>query len=268
MSIKMGEKIRSLRKNKNVSQEVLAQYLGVSFQAVSKWENGSALPDVAMIPAIASFFDVSTDELFDFNRMEQEKKIQQLCWDAADYRFTDPKKAEAMLREGLKQFPGNDIILNNLLYTMRSPERSDEVVTICKSILEVTRDDEVKYDVLRILAETYHTMGQQALVKPTLEQIPELYFSKLELAAKLLDGEEAMDAAKRHACLARDDLLDMLSRISQLHRMAENEAKAEEFADLTRKVHALFEGREDFLGYTYGREQEWLTETIWPRLEA
>ena len=40
MSIQMGAKIRALRKARNLSQEVLAQYLGVSFQAVSKWENG------------------------------------------------------------------------------------------------------------------------------------------------------------------------------------------------------------------------------------
>lgn len=40
MQIKLGEKIRSLRKEKNIPQEVLAQYLGVTFQAVSKWENG------------------------------------------------------------------------------------------------------------------------------------------------------------------------------------------------------------------------------------
>lgn len=53
MKIKLGEKIRSLRKGKNISQEILAQYLGVSFQAVSKWENGDCLPDVLMIPAIA-----------------------------------------------------------------------------------------------------------------------------------------------------------------------------------------------------------------------
>ena len=67
MTINMGARIRSLRKARNLSQEVLAQYLGVSFQAVSKWENGDTLPDVTLIPAIAGFFQVSTDELFDFN---------------------------------------------------------------------------------------------------------------------------------------------------------------------------------------------------------
>ncbi len=172
MKIKLGEKIRALRKQKNISQEVLAEHLGISFQAVSKWENGDTLPDVAMIPAIAIFFDVSTDELFDFNRIETEQKIQKACWDIANIRYDNPEKAEFMLRDLLKQYPGNDVILNNLLYTMQTPERHDEVVTICQSILEVTKDDEVKYDVLRILAETYHDMGQQNLVKPTLERIP------------------------------------------------------------------------------------------------
>jgi len=266
MNMKMGEKIRSLRKSRNISQEILAQYLGVSFQAVSKWENGSALPDVAMIPAIASFFDVSTDELFNFNLIEQEQRVMKLCAQAAEYRFSDPARSEAMLREGLKQFPGNDIILNNLLYTMRSPDRCEEVVVICKSILEVTKYDDVKYDVLRILAETYREMGQHALVKPTLEQIPEIYFSKLELTAKLLDGKEAMEAAQMQAGLSRDDLLDMLSRISELFRQNGNEEKAAEYADLTRGVYKLFETCEDDLSYSCGRRREWLEEDIWPRL--
>lgn len=267
MEIKMGEKIKSLRKQKNISQEVLAQVLGVSFQAVSKWETGTSMPDVTLIPAIASFFEVSTDELFDFNLMEQEKKVMELCWEAADYRWSDPAKSEAMLREALKQFPGNDIILNNLLYTMQTPDHSEEIVTLCKAILEVTKLDDVKYDVLRILARTYHEMGQQALVKPTLEQIPEIYFSKLELAAKYLDGEEAMEAAEQQAGLSRDDLLDMLSRMSQLYRQQGETEKAEEYADLARKVYSLFDGRTDEFSYDIGRRRVWLEEDIWPRLE-
>lgn len=70
MNLRIGENIRQLRKQRNISQEVLAQYLGVSFQAVSKWENNDNLPDITMIPAIASFFGVSTDELFDYDRMK------------------------------------------------------------------------------------------------------------------------------------------------------------------------------------------------------
>lgn len=267
MNIKLGEKIRTLRKSRNVSQEVLAQYLGVSFQAVSKWENGDNLPDVTLIPAIAIFFDVSTDELFDFNRLETEQKIQQACWDIADIRYDEPEKAESMLRDLLKQYPGNEIILNNLLYTMRAPERSSEVITLCKSILEVVTQDDVKYDVLRILAETYHETGEQALVKSTLEQIPEIYFSKLELAADLLEGKDAMDAAIMQANISRDDLMDMLSRMSQLYRQEGKAEMAAEMAELTKSVYALFASRTDAVGFT-GREPAWLEETVWPRLKA
>jgi len=268
MENQLGKKIKALRKQKNISQEVLAQVLGVTFQAVSKWETGAGLPDVTMIPAIAGFFEVSTDELFSFNLLELEEKVMKICSDAYEFRFSDPAKSEAMLREGLKQYPGNDIILNNLLYTMQSPDRNEEVVTICKSILEVTKDDEVKYDVLRILAMTYHEMGQQALVKPTLEKIPEIYFSKLELAAKYLEGEEALNAAATQAMISRDDLLEMLSRMSQLYSELGDTEKAAEYADLTKNIYALFVDRTDHFNYHHGRQQEWLNESVWPRLKA
>ena len=267
MNLKIGENIRRLRKQRNISQEVLAQYLGVSFQAVSKWENNDNLPDITMIPAIASFFGVSTDELFDYDRMKTEQKIQQACWDIAEIRYNEPEKAEKMLRDLLKQYPGNEVILNNLLYTMRTPERSEEVVTICKSILEITKLDDVKYDVLRILAETYHEMGQQNLVKPTLEQIPEIYFSKLELSAQLLTGDDALMAATAQAGMCRDDLLNMLSRMSELYRNAKDEEKANEYARLTKELYALFDLDEDVFSYHAGHRHEWLNETIWPRLK-
>lgn len=268
MNIRLGEKIRALRKQKNLSQEVLAQYLGVTFQAVSKWENGTALPDVALIPAIAIFFDVSTDELFDFNRMETEQKVQNACWEIADYRFSQPEKAEQDLRNLLKQYPGNEIILNNLIYSLQINKKYPEVIDTCKALIECARYDDVRLDSLRILAETYHILGHQDMVKDTLEQIPELYFSKLELAAKLLEGEDAMKAATMHAYMCRDDLLDMLSRKSQLFRIQGETERAEEFAELTRKVYAIFEGRTDTLGYNQGRQAQWLKETIWMRLDA
>ena len=266
-TLKINEIIKAKRREREYTQEELANVLGVTKAAVSKWETGAAMPDVSMIPAIARFFEVSTDELFDFNLIEQEERVMELCGEAAEYRFSDTARSEAMLREALKQFPGNEIILNNLLYTMRAPERNEEVVTLCRSILEVTKYDDVKYDVLRILAETYHAMGQQTLVKQTLEQIPEIYFSKLELAAKLLEGNEALEAARMQAYLSRDDLLGMLSRMCQLYRERGENDRAKEYAELTRKVYGLFEGRDDDLGYDQGREREWLAETVWPRLE-
>lgn len=241
MNIKLGTKIKELRKAKNISQEILAEYLGVSFQAVSKWENEAGLPDVTLIPAIASFFGVSTDELFDYNRMENERKRDCICDEAAKCRRENPAKAEKILRDGLKQFPGDDIILNNLLYTMRAPERSDEVIKICKTLIECTHYDDVKYDALRILAETYHETGQQALVEPTLEMIPEIYFTKLELMGQLLEGEKAYKAAKAQLNINLDSSVEMLEIMVKYlcEKGGDNECK--ECESLAKELNEILE---------------------------
>ena len=64
ISNNMGERIREMRKSKSLTQEALAQAVGVSIQAVSKWETGQSLPDVTLLPAIADYFDISMDALF------------------------------------------------------------------------------------------------------------------------------------------------------------------------------------------------------------
>lgn len=253
--MKLGEKIKTLRKQKNISQEVLAQYLGVTFQAVSKWENGSTMPDVATIPAIACFFGVSTDELFDFNLYETEKQVEAICHDAYKYRFTDRAKSEKILREGLQRFPGNDIILNNLLYTMDYSERADEVITLCKTLIESTRDDAVKYDACRILATCYQENGHSELVKPTLEAIPEIYFTKLELMAKLLEGEEAYEAAQKQKNISAEDLIDMLLITGKLLLAQGERDKAMTQFRIARRVIDAF--AEDFV------ESQWFKATVY-----
>ena len=60
----LNERIYELRREREWTQEQLAQKLGVSYQAVSKWENAQACPDISLLPAIADLFEVSIDSLF------------------------------------------------------------------------------------------------------------------------------------------------------------------------------------------------------------
>ena len=206
----IGEKIKLLRKQQNISQEVLGEHLGVSYQAISKWENGITMPDVTLIPAIAFYFGVSTDELFDFNVYEVEREVEAICNEAYKHRVGNVKKAEKILRDGLRRFPGNAVILNNLLYTMDWKDRSEEVISLCKKLIETTNEDDVKYDALRILANCYHQNDKQYLVEETLNRIPEIYFSKNELMAKLTMGESSFENAMIAKINSADDLIEML----------------------------------------------------------
>lgn len=62
--MKLGENIRSLRKEKGIGQDILASQLGVTVQAVSKWETGGSMPDITLLPQIAEYFGVTIEELF------------------------------------------------------------------------------------------------------------------------------------------------------------------------------------------------------------
>ena len=63
--MELGKKIASYRKNMNITQEALANQLGISNQAVSKWETEQSYPDVELLPKIADIFNITLDELFD-----------------------------------------------------------------------------------------------------------------------------------------------------------------------------------------------------------
>ncbi len=74
----MGKKIKTLRLSKKMTQEKLAQELGVTPQAVSRWENGSALPDITLLPALSVCFGVRIDDFFELTDDAQYDRINNM----------------------------------------------------------------------------------------------------------------------------------------------------------------------------------------------
>lgn len=86
MEPKLGATIKRLRNEKQITQEELATYLGVSFQAVSKWENETTMPDIALLPKLALFFGVKIDDLFAVGLDDELERIDAML---ANKRLTD-----------------------------------------------------------------------------------------------------------------------------------------------------------------------------------
>ena len=91
MTIYLSENIKRLRREKGITQENLADFLGVTFQSVSKWERGESYPDITMLPEIAGFFRISVDELLGVNKATDEVELTKLLeeydnlrWDAGN----------------------------------------------------------------------------------------------------------------------------------------------------------------------------------------
>ena len=125
MQLNLGIKIRELRRRDGRTQDNLAEALGVTAQAVSRWEAGRSYPDMEMIPAIANYFHVSIDELFGYHD-EREEKIRTILEKASGiltkqgftmYRGSlseDVLECVNMLRAASEEFPNEPKILLKL----------------------------------------------------------------------------------------------------------------------------------------------------------
>ena len=79
MKLALGDNIRRFRRSMDMTQEQLAEQLGVSFQSVSRWENGTTYPDMELLPALARIFSVTVDVLLGMSDEERKKQFEAIC---------------------------------------------------------------------------------------------------------------------------------------------------------------------------------------------
>ncbi len=193
----------------------LAEKIGVSFQAVSKWENGIALPDITLLPKLAQIFGVSIDKLFSCSTKEMQEEIESCCRQSYELRETDHKKGRAILEKALQKYPDNDILLNNLLYCVTDP---DEKIRLASRLIDTTNEADIKYDALRFLAYAYHDKGDNESAVAALEQVPEIYFTKLSEMAFITEGQAKYDAAEKQKWISFETLIQMLWKLAEFYR--------------------------------------------------
>ena len=213
----IGNKIKILRKQRGITQEQLADSIGVSFQAVSKWENNIALPDITLAPLLASYFSVSMDELFDFNLKEMECAVKNIADEAYEYRESNPLESRRILEEGLKKHPENDVLLNSLLYVLNYSDNPDETIGVASKIIEKTTQSDIKYDALRFLAYAYKAKGDFKSAEAAIEQIPEITFTKLTEKAYLLSGQAKFEAAEKQKLISSENLIQMMWKSAEYY---------------------------------------------------
>ena len=227
----IGAKIRALRKEKKVTQDELANYLRISPQAISKWETGASSPEIDLLPKLAIFFS--------------------------------PIKAEAFLRKALERYPNNDLLLTCLLESLQRQNagkaRSAEIIEIGERILAFTKDDDLKIDVLRIMAETYHSMGEQAMAEYYLHKIPRLDFWYFEIAAAIKSGQARIEEIEAVEELSVEKLFRVLWMRMEGETDAEKRAALD---DQARKMLEHFKGYPMYREIAEEMERHWNGGTI------
>ncbi|MBP3442353.1 MAG: helix-turn-helix transcriptional regulator [Clostridia bacterium] len=185
----IGETIRKLRKEKNVTQDVLANFLGVSYQSVSKWEREESYPDITFIPAIASFFGVTTDFLLGVNTVDRENRIK--AYEEKYKTLTMQQKyeeASELMKEAIAEFPDHYLFCAfymdalRLLYPYKD-ERALSVKSEVERAFNVVQDfctnDRVRAyakvvmcNYIQGLSQTENSGVDISEIDPILEEMP------------------------------------------------------------------------------------------------
>lgn len=141
MTTYFGENLKKLRKSRGLTQEAFADFLGMSFQAISKWERGETYPDITMLPPIASFFGVTVDSLLGTDLIEKEKQINEYCkkysrlW--SEGRID---KVRDMLKTAIAEFPGNYDLLAKYLNALIYAQYDDDYLISIKAEVQRVYD--------------------------------------------------------------------------------------------------------------------------------
>ena len=207
----LGNKIRELRRARNLTQEQLAASLNISAQAVSKWEIEASYPDMTMIPALASFFNVSLDELFDFDVTNIDKEIEGIRLEHNKYFWSNFEKAEQILLDGLKLYPAS-IQLKTELFNLyaynvdRGDEHVNKAFELGSHIISVSQDVfctcRTKANMIHIYKALENLKGEDHYedIKKIIETLPYMYpymiQDRMRLSASHIKGEEGMKEAK------------------------------------------------------------------------
>ena len=192
MNINFGEKIKKLRKEKELTQENLADCLGVTFQAISKWERGEGYPDITTLPDIALFFNVTIDELLGINQVRIEKELSALI---EEYDNLSGTKIRKEMLDKMRQVSPNDfrVLLRELGYLVHFSDVKENGTRI-KSIYDNIRKN-CNVDRIRICAARHMIIYYADLSKTDNSLIS---FSEVEKMIEdmpyMRDGQEFISA--------------------------------------------------------------------------
>lgn len=239
--MEIGEVIRKYRKEKQLTQEEMANYLGVTPPAVNKWENGNSYPDISLLAPIARLLNISTDVLLSYKDNLTEKEINQIISEISErVKNEDYDTVFQWAMNKVKEYPNCD----NLIFMVA------QVLDSYRDIINV--QDSEKYDnkIHELYERTLHcnnqNLVQSALValyvsciskeefeqaQKYLDQIPKQVYNPIKFQASLYKKqgktEEAYELYEKLIFTGYGDLFWALQGLYSLAMKEDNKPKAE-----------------------------------------
>lgn len=202
MDITINENLKRFRRERGNTQEELANHLGISVQAVSKWERNEGYPDITLLPAIASYYDTTVDDLLGCSEIEKNRKIEEIMQQCrANGNVGKIEDNITLLRDALREFPNNLSLMVELAHYLLFTNKDkyiDECIELGEKVLAKSVDDAQRYSVLQILTYAFNSKSDKTKAKEYAEKLPNIYYTRDILLESVLEGEEGLKIAQNN----------------------------------------------------------------------
>ena len=194
MSANLADNLKNLRKEKNVSQETLAAYLNVSFQAVSKWENGNTCPDISLLPRIARFYGITVDELLQVEKLDEEQLYQEFM-EKGRILSHNGRQQEVLelFRELYDKIPNNIGAKESLMsayYDTDKVKYCDEIIRLGTEIYNSGANMYYKGQAIRQIANTYAQTDNYEMAEKWVKKSVQIMHSQDVLYTEIDRGQD------------------------------------------------------------------------------
>lgn len=186
MQIRLGKQLREHRSRSGMTQEMLGEALGVSAQAISRWENNTACPDAMTLAALSMLYGVSTDALLGLEEWHSRDKLNSIHRDVQHMVAQgDAQAAEALLRDSLRIYPNNSGLMLALAETLAHSDQ-EEAIALGERVLQCT-DLSMKARSTAVvnLLLLYRSTGRQDKASALLRELPHMWESREMMAAEV-----------------------------------------------------------------------------------
>ncbi len=248
MKLLIGEKIRRLRRERDLTQEEVTAHLGISFQSISKWERGNGYPDITILPSLANYFGISVDELIGMEEHAKSEKYDEInrLWKENNLNGLHHDNV-MLMRNSLKMFPNNDLLLVQLSTSLEKLDGTEEEkanylkesIAVQEQILRFGKDSEVQSATLSNICFAYWKCGEHEKALERARKLPNFYKARENALVHFLQGEE------KHA-VAKEALTPLAwSMARHLSALAETEAEPAYLEKALQILDILFDGKEE-----------------------
>lgn len=253
--MKIGEKIRKYRKEQNMTQEDIANFLGITAPAVNKWENGISYPDITLLAPLARILKTDVDTLVSFREEMTDMEISRLTEEITkeimevDYEVTFEK-----VRELIKAYPNcNKLIFSlaqmmNFYLPVKDPEKKEDYekqIDAWFELIALCEEKELANMATVMLCQKAIAEGAFERAQSLLDKIPSQGMDKRMIEANICVAQKDYEKAYaiyeamvyQKACL----LIGSLTQLCQLKCREKLFEDALFLADLSRTVAERFD---------------------------